>query len=218
MKREKRDQERKAKTRRRLLDAAATVFVEHGYHATLISQIVAEARVGQGTFYRYFHDKRHIFAELLEDFFGTLLAQFDAMSQRLPQDAAEYREASLQAIWTAADILDDHIALARLFIREGPSIDREFAQRMEDVYATFAGVAAALLEHAIEQGFGRPSDAKIVGQCLVGMTLRLIDSAWGEGALQHVDKKEMIKQAVDFAFHGIGVFPPTSGRSGAALS
>ncbi|MEO7021619.1 MAG: TetR/AcrR family transcriptional regulator, partial [Ktedonobacteraceae bacterium] len=54
-------------TRRKILDAAEAVFGELGYHEASISEITRRAGVAQGTYYIYFHSKREIFAELVED-------------------------------------------------------------------------------------------------------------------------------------------------------
>ena len=54
-------------TRRRILDAAEEVFGESGYYEASISEITRRAGVAQGTFYLYFHSKREIFVELVED-------------------------------------------------------------------------------------------------------------------------------------------------------
>lgn len=59
-------------TRRKILDAAETVFGEMGYHEASISEITRRAGVAQGTYYIYFHNKREIFTELVEDI-GTRL-------------------------------------------------------------------------------------------------------------------------------------------------
>ena len=54
-------------TRRKILDAAEEVFGELGYYEASISEITRRAGVAQGTYYIYFHSKREIFAELVED-------------------------------------------------------------------------------------------------------------------------------------------------------
>lgn len=54
-------------TRRKILDAAEVVFGELGYYEASISEITRRAGVAQGTFYIYFHSKREIFAEMVED-------------------------------------------------------------------------------------------------------------------------------------------------------
>lgn len=54
-------------TRRKILDAAEEVFGEVGYYAASISEITRRAGVAQGTYYIYFHSKREIFVELVQD-------------------------------------------------------------------------------------------------------------------------------------------------------
>ncbi len=135
------DEQRKAKTRRGLLDAAEKVMVGKGYHRTLISDIVAEAGVGQGTFYRHFGDKRHLFQELFEDFVARLVAQFDDFSAALPEDEESYRRASMEAVWKVAEQVHASGALTRLFLREGPAIDAQFEESLDEVFDQFALLA-----------------------------------------------------------------------------
>src|SRR5437867_10916660 len=57
---------RGAVTRARLVDAAATVFAEHGYNASRISDMVRLAGISQGNFYRHFQSKDEILLAVLE--------------------------------------------------------------------------------------------------------------------------------------------------------
>lgn len=54
-------------TRARILEAAESVFAEHGYTEASIVRITEQAGVGQGTFYLYFSSKLAVFEELVED-------------------------------------------------------------------------------------------------------------------------------------------------------
>jgi AcrR family transcriptional regulator len=56
-----------SRTRRRILEAAETVFAELGYHDASIVRITETAGVAQGTFYIYFAGKRELFEELVAD-------------------------------------------------------------------------------------------------------------------------------------------------------
>ena len=49
------------RTRKRLLDAAAVVLSNKGYHATRVDDIVRRARTSHGTFYLYFANKEDLF-------------------------------------------------------------------------------------------------------------------------------------------------------------
>jgi AcrR family transcriptional regulator len=52
------------RTRKRLLDAAAVVFSDKGYHATRVDDVVRRARTSHGTFYLYFANKEDLFHAL----------------------------------------------------------------------------------------------------------------------------------------------------------
>lgn len=53
-------------TREKLLAAAAVAFGQHGYNAVRIADIVAEAGISHGLFYRHFADKDAILLALLD--------------------------------------------------------------------------------------------------------------------------------------------------------
>lgn len=53
--------------RRRILDAALTVFAERGYHGTAVPEVAAAAAVGTGTLYRYFATKEALVNEVYRD-------------------------------------------------------------------------------------------------------------------------------------------------------
>src|SRR4051795_13742090 len=55
-----------ARNRRRVLDAAATLFADHGVDAVTMDDVVAAAGVGKGTLYRRFGDKSGLAAALLD--------------------------------------------------------------------------------------------------------------------------------------------------------
>lgn len=61
-----------------LMDAAQTLFLQKGFAATNVSEIVAGAEVAKGTFYTYFNTKDEILAALrvryISDFHQTVVA------------------------------------------------------------------------------------------------------------------------------------------------
>jgi len=59
-----RREERKQRTRERLLDAGRTLFAERGFDHTTIDDIAAAAHVSRGTFFNYFENKDAVLAAL----------------------------------------------------------------------------------------------------------------------------------------------------------
>jgi len=194
------DEERKSRTRARLIDAARRVFVAEGYHTPKISDIVTEAGTGQGTFYRHFVDKREIFDALVDEMLVDLAAGFDMAFATLPENAEEYRDASLRSVRAAAGVLMEHRSSALLFLKEGPTIDADFEARVAEIMDGFAFLAQGFLDHAIQAGFARPCDSTVVSQCLVGIALRHLE----RGLPESDDLNHTVREIVDFAFLGFG--------------
>jgi AcrR family transcriptional regulator len=73
---------RRLQSRRRLLDAAAGLFVERGYDRTRPQDIAREAGVATGTFYLHFRDKEDVFLAFADEAQRRLL---DECRERLAE-------------------------------------------------------------------------------------------------------------------------------------
>ena len=71
--------ESRARTRQALLDAAAAVFVERGFHRTSVEAIAERAGFTRGAFYSNFDSKEELFAELLQ---STVYRAYREMGER----------------------------------------------------------------------------------------------------------------------------------------
>jgi AcrR family transcriptional regulator len=148
-------------TRRVLLDAAARLFAEHGYHEISVPDIVRAAGVGHGTFYEYFGSRREILLALTKPIVESRERLPSLKSQNLADriraeifwylsDHVEHLE--LSKVWHAASNFDPEIAETRR---------RERARRIARVRKGIAsadvrpdidpGVAAAALVAMLEE-------------------------------------------------------------------
>lgn len=82
-----RSQKRSARTRKKLLDAALSVFSEYGIDASTIDDITERADLGKGTFYSYFSDKLDITANLIESSIDHLITRLRSFES--PPDSIE---------------------------------------------------------------------------------------------------------------------------------
>lgn len=109
-------------TRRVLLDAAARLFAEHGYHETSVPDIVTAAGVGHGTFYEYFGSRREILLALTQPLVEArerlpslkskdLAGRIRAEIYWYLSDHVEHLE--LSKVWHAASNFDPDIAETR---------------------------------------------------------------------------------------------------------
>jgi AcrR family transcriptional regulator len=201
--RRQKDAERKERTRTRLLDAAASVFASRGFHSTLVSDIVAEAGTGQGTFYRHFSNKREIFEALFDRLFAGVLAEFTPMSTSMPSCLTEYRDASVALLRRLAGIVERNRDLVLLFLRQASAVDRDFEMKVSDHYDRLGELARFYLDHAVKQGFARQCRSDLVAQSLLGMGLRML-ALWLDERIQVESVDVLIEELVDFAFLGFG--------------
>ena len=61
--------------RRAILNAALTVFANHGYHSASVSMIAQEAGVSKGLMYNYFESKEQVLLTLVNDLFDEVVAK-----------------------------------------------------------------------------------------------------------------------------------------------
>jgi AcrR family transcriptional regulator len=83
--------ERGRRTLRKLLDAAAVEFGEHGFHDASISAITRRAGTALGSFYTYFDSKEEIFQALVRYMSERLRDHVTPIVQEAPDEIAAER-------------------------------------------------------------------------------------------------------------------------------
>jgi AcrR family transcriptional regulator len=111
----------------RILDAAARVLEELGYHGASTNRIAAEAGVSPGSVYQYFTDKDEIVAvivkRLIDDFAEGIAP---ALRHAATLDPATGVRTVLESV---LDVLELHDVLLRALIDRVPAADQEEALR-----------------------------------------------------------------------------------------
>lgn len=59
--------------RQEILEAAARLFASHPFHEVLLDAVAADAHVGKGTIYLYFHDKDALYLSVVREAFSRLV-------------------------------------------------------------------------------------------------------------------------------------------------
>lgn len=74
-------QKMREESRKRILDAAFTVFAREGYHASTIGSISKEACISQGLMYNYFKSKEELLHEMMIGMFIPLMKELLPVKQ-----------------------------------------------------------------------------------------------------------------------------------------
>lgn len=169
-------------TMRDLIDAAGRVFAAHGYDAANIDQIVTEAGVARGTFYRYFSNKLELITTLAEEAGREMTPLFLEFTQL---DAGHDRAALIAWLERFLEAHKRYAGVTRAWTEQFPVEPAVLAPAADVVGAIRTAVAATfgpprayplgrgavvmmlagLLEHFPDEGIGakhEPSDGQII--------------------------------------------------------
>jgi TetR/AcrR family transcriptional repressor of mexJK operon len=118
-------EDRSARKRRVVVDAAATLFLRHGYLGTSMDQIAAFAAVSKPTVYKFFPDKEQLFTaivmETLDRAGAPFLAELPRLAEtRYGQLADDLRDLARQYLATVTQ--PAVLQLRRLVIGASPQL------------------------------------------------------------------------------------------------
>jgi AcrR family transcriptional regulator len=206
----RRREEARALFRNAILDAAETVFAEHGFHGARIQDIAERARIAVGTVYNHFADKAEVLAALLEERTQEILAQL------LPRedDPAGFR-ARLQArIARMLAYVNAHRAFFSIANEHGlfaghAAPGARAASRPLNKVEKFRAVFLALVEEGIASGDLEPLPAEALSRFLGGTMRAFVLSSIDEG---DADPAEHAAMTVDLFLHGAARRRPKRAR------
>ena len=171
--------EKKARTRQRLIDAAAEVFASKGYLAASLDEIADKADLTKGAVYSNFSSKEELFFEVLDEHVDRRLDRIADDVQRTGTIEDQAQEAGLMFNRTIEEeSLWYLLGIEYSLYRARNGIDRDPTRHRERL----AEVADLLKEVADQNGMTLPVDA---------YTLALIFNALGNGfALEKLQDPE----------------------------
>lgn len=102
-----------ARTRARLMDAAAEVFARDGYEAASVNEIARIAQVANGTFYAHFKDKNAVVAAVTFRIAGDVVSQLNAAMAGVEDAVERVARATRQFVHLACSEPDWGWALLR---------------------------------------------------------------------------------------------------------
>ena len=134
--------ERRARTRRRIIDAARTRFTEAGWDGTSITEILDDAGVSRGALYHHFSSKEDVFAAV----YAEVSADAIARAARSTVEGASRLETFVSACAAWLQIVQEP-NVARVLLIDGPSaLGWKRCREVEaetSLHVTEAGLAAA---------------------------------------------------------------------------
>jgi len=181
--------------RSQLLAAAGRSFAAKGYHGTGVADIVAEAGVARGTFYRHFESKREAFTAVLQQMMADVVRVVRPIDIHAP--IAEQVWANLDRLVRAIMVED----VARVLFSEAVGIDAEGDEALREFY----GVAVSRIELALQTGqqlgIVHPGDVKLKARALLGVIKEPVVQAKLYG--ETVDAEALVSELILLLRQGV---------------
>lgn len=147
-----------------MLDAALTIFTEHGYSDTAVDQVAKASQTSKGGLYFHFPSKQALFLALLDETSNALLLRVEEAMAGIP-DPLQRGEAALREALSA---FGEHRLLARLLLIEAVGAGKEFNARLNELHEAFSDLVAACLEEAVAEGKIPPLDTQMAANAWYG--------------------------------------------------
>ncbi|GAC1677130.1 MAG: hypothetical protein PVS3B2_19570 [Candidatus Dormibacteraceae bacterium] len=156
---------RQERRRRRIANAALTLFANRGYNAASVEEIVAHAKMSKSAFYEFFTSKEHCFCELLSDEGGSLIHETLAAAAT----GHNHHERLRLGITTFVRSCFDQASVARLLIVESVGLSEAVDKVRQELQDRFADAVAEEVRHARHHDpFYADKDPQVFGRAVVG--------------------------------------------------
>jgi len=148
----RKSREATAESKRRIVEAAATMARERGLEATVVADVMRAAGMTHGGFYKHFASKDDLAAAAVRRAFDEVLERFD---RRASRDGPPAAVAAYRRDYLAPSHIDDPgrgcpiAALGPEAFRHADTLGSEFAAGAEALVARCAGDRAAAIRDLV---------------------------------------------------------------------
>lgn len=191
----------RAETKARILKAARSVFSRKGYRQTTVADILAEAKVARGTFYRYFPNKRQVFFELSNE---LLRGIYEASSAMITQEGGATAGTMHDGFAQCYRIFIDNRGLLLTFLRDGVTADAGLYALWDGFDRRMTALFAEVLAQGVEAGEFRPVDAELVSRAMLMLFLQVPYRDIMMGGRVDIDVDALASEMVGFVLEGLG--------------
>ncbi len=204
-----RDQ-KKAESRRRILDAAREVFFRDGFMRANLDEMAEKAGVAKGTLYRYFESKADLYVAVLAD-------NLELFLQRM-EEAAKPRDSTLERVRAIGRFYFSHWLEHPDYFQIFWAIDnesvigdlpREVIEKIASFWESNLNVLHSVLEEGVESGEFVPCDTWEIANVLWSIANSLIesDSTKARRQIRRRPLEPLYTHAIDTVIRGILVDP-----------
>ena len=180
-------EERKDAKRRHILDTAAKVFAERGYHGTTVRDVLGEAGISTGSFYFYFSNKEELFETLYDEMNDMYLSVIEYAVENLMEKPID---SICRAITLALWAFQKHKTLGRIMLIEAVGLNTRFEQKRAANNKRFTMILEDVFGEMQKKGIINLPNVRIAAISLMGSLYTFITNC-----LQEEDATDPVQYA-----------------------
>jgi len=152
--------------RKKILEAAATVFSQKGFHQATMDEIAKEAGVAKGTLYYNFPGKSKLFAATVTEGMEKIIGRVEKeLESNLP-----FKEHLRKLIRSNLLLYLKYSDLSKIVFNELTSgIDSDVLEEIEKVRLRYIDFVSDLLRQGQERGYLKEIDTRLAAVGIIGL-------------------------------------------------
>lgn len=159
-----RQAERRSSTRKRILDAAVSVFAEKGFHDAAVDDIARASDTSKGGIYFHFPNKQGIFLALVDYLAGQLIERMESAIETEQGGIAKVES----ALRTVLGVFASHRSLARILLVEVVGLGHGSDPKLLDVRKRLTDAIRSHLDRAVADGAIPVQDTETAARVWLG--------------------------------------------------
>lgn len=152
-------------TRQGILEAAAKIFSEKGFHATSMQDIADAVHLQKASLYHHFSSKQEILVDILDQALDLLNSRLEAVQSQALSPDVKLRQAMVSYLQTIAENQN----LAAVLLLELRALDPEFKARQAPRREKFESLWRDLIIEGKQQGLFNNVDPSLTGRAILGV-------------------------------------------------
>ncbi|NJD59945.1 MAG: TetR family transcriptional regulator [Anaerolineales bacterium] len=152
-------------TREGILEAAARIFSEKGFHATSMQDIAEAVNLQKASLYHHFASKQEILADILDEALDLINKNLEAVSSQALTPDEKLRQAMLSYFQTIAENKN----LSAVLLLELRALDPEQKTRLAERREKFERLWRDLIIAGQREGVFGDVDPSLTGRAILGV-------------------------------------------------
>jgi len=172
---------RQSRTRTRILDESARLFIAKGFENVSVEDIIAAAEIARSSFYRFFSNREQVLANIIRPVFDQGIVALDSIDSRSPQ----------QIMTAVFDMYLDLWKSSPDALRVSTRVGSIYFYLFEDVHLVFREKLALTLASIEASGIFMNRSASYTGRILARTAIPVMEVYAREPDFDHLFHQSM---------------------------